>query len=142
MGRKQSTITSMASLALNGFLQGMILSSSDKDLFNQTLERSIAISNSCDPPDRPSEASGSGLNSVSAEEKNHEVTLRSKVKLKDIASKNHGDVTKGSPKTKRVSFDGHENKPLLLRQDSLDTDTSAPVDDNKNTDSDASNHTP
>lgn len=45
MGRKQSTITSMASLALNGFLQGMVLSPSDKELFDKT----ISMNCNCSP---------------------------------------------------------------------------------------------
>ncbi|XP_060608296.1 uncharacterized protein LOC132760342 [Ruditapes philippinarum] len=40
MGRKQSTITTMASLALNGFLKGMVTSPSDKILFERTLAQS------------------------------------------------------------------------------------------------------
>ncbi|KAL4225346.1 Voltage-gated hydrogen channel 1 [Mactra antiquata] len=43
MGRKQSTITSMASLALNGFLQGMVLSPSDKALFDRSFSQNSDV---------------------------------------------------------------------------------------------------
>jgi len=45
MGRKQSTVTSFASLALNGVLQGMLMNNSDKDLFEKSTKDSLSSLN-------------------------------------------------------------------------------------------------
>lgn len=117
MGRKQSTITSMASLALNGFLQGMILSPSDKDMLDKTIERSIALNNQYVPPlktDATGESAKSENKCDSTEIKQGGYTsLNSETKETKI---------KSNPREKRVSFNAKEEKPLLRRQESIDTE--------------------
>ena len=150
MGRKQSTITSMASLALNGFLQGMLLSSSDKELFDKSIERVIVLDSSLidEPtnttpnatvdntvPNTTLNDSSSNRNHVTESDIESQVTVNSeKTRLKDMGTRTVGGNSNCSPRSKHVSFDARESKPLLRRQDSLDMEksVSSPDDESEN----------
>lgn len=120
MGRKQSTVTSMASLALNGFLQGLVLSPSDKDLFNKTIERSIAVNMTCSSALPPKTAPSSSSLCAITEHDGGVKENKGDNAVRDRKGKT--SVAKSSPVSKRVSFDTREKKPLLLRQESIDTE--------------------
>lgn len=112
----------MASLALNGFLQGLVLSPSDKDLFNKTIERSIAVNMACSSSLSPETAPSSSSLSAITEHDDGVKEDKGDNAVRDRKGK--AGVAKSAPDSKRVSFDSREKKPLLLRQESVDTEQS------------------
>ncbi|XP_052802585.1 uncharacterized protein LOC128232854 [Mya arenaria] len=121
MGRKQSTVSSMASLAFNGFLQGMLLRPSDKKSVKSSVSQSIdeCTSDVALSTNTNCEVIHEGDN----EDVNcnrHNSTTESELDLLTVDERETAEPTFRAKRTKRVSFDAKEGKPLLKYQTAVD----------------------
>ncbi|XP_053385066.1 uncharacterized protein LOC123536889 [Mercenaria mercenaria] len=153
MGRKQSTITTMASLALNGFLKGMVLSPSDKVLLDKSLSlssqdtpSSLGIISETDTGEeddltivsRQTNRTDSDLSFVTSDESGKDDDDFSRnATVENVHMENHGEeghvhgIIKNASKVtlKSVTFSPKERKPLIHRQDSVDSRDVSSVDE-------------
>lgn len=150
MARKQSTITSMASLALNGFLQGMLLSPDDKRVF----DKAISLSSPKSTPDIKVTVSAAGLQAIDEtesddfdedEQKLYISESENDLQADTVPVKRHSHDSNIHKPLKKVSFDAQESRPLLpsanLANDSMhDTKLLADMKDIEYADNDASAH--